>query len=188
MDAAAPSGIAAPSGVPPPQVMMIQTNDAHAYGAAAAAGAGAAGGGGGGGGGTHSGASWLFMMNEMRLVHQQVSRAEAAGTKFWIDVQQERHNANALSQQAQASNLVVVSVVGGGLDESPVTKLWNNSSFALGPRVWWQLSAKTSSYPELGHGHIHTHTLKYGKPSFSWHDGHVPRSQNISLPYLNMDV
>ena len=153
MDAAAPSGIAAPSGVPP-QVMMIQTNDAHAYGAAAAAGAqglGAAGGG-GGGGGTHSGASWLFMMNEMRLVHQQVSRAEAAGTKFWIDVQQERHNANALSQQqqAQASNL--------DDDESPVTKLWNNSSFALGPRVWWQLSAKTSSYPELGHGHIHTHT------------------------------
>ena len=183
MDAAAPSGVVAAAGVPPPQVMMIQTNDAHAYGAAAAAGAqgpGAA----GGGGGTHSGASWLFMMNEMRLVHQQVSRAEAAGTKFWIDVQQERHNANALSQQqAQASNLD---------DESPVTKLWNNSSFALGPRVWWQLSAKTSSYPELGHGHIHTHThthtLKYGKPSFSWHDGHVPRSQNISLPYLNMDV
>ncbi len=51
---------------------------------------------GGGGGTTNSGASWMMMMNEMRLGHQQLSRAEAAGTKFWIDVQQER-------QQQQAS-------------------------------------------------------------------------------------
>ncbi len=64
---------------------------------------------------SNSGASWLLMMNEMRLGHQQLSRAEAAGTKFWIDVQQERQQ----QQQQQASS---------GCNTTH--KIMENSSFA----------------------------------------------------------